>query len=128
MTVERAKRLVELGRDVVLLFDGVSRLVRTHNQTGSASGRTMPGGIDANSIYPAKRLLGAARAIEEGGSLTVIATASAQEAEGDESILSALTGFANAEMRLHAGAVLLDIFPAVDVGRSHTRNLSLIHI
>lgn len=122
MTVERAKRLVELGRDVVLLFDGVSRLVRTHNQTGSASGRTMPGGIDANSIYPAKRLLGAARAIEEGGSLTVIATASAQEAEGDESILSALTGFANAEMRLHAGAVLLDIFPAVDVGRSHTRN------
>lgn len=122
MTVERAKRLVELGRDVVLLFDGVSRLVRTHNQTGSGSGRAMPGGIDANSIYPAKRLLGAARAMEEGGSLTVIATASANEAEGDESILGALTGLANAELRLHAGATMLDVYPAIDVTASHTRN------
>lgn len=122
MTMERAKRLVELGRDVVLLFDGVSRLVRTHNQTGTASGRTMPGGIDANSIYPAKRLLGAARAMEEGGSLTVIATASADEADGDDSILAALTGLANSELRMHAGAAMLGTFPAIDVLGSHTRN------
>ena len=122
MTVERAKRLVELGRDVVLLFDGVSRLVRTHNQTGSSSGRTMPGGIDANSIYPAKRLLGAARAMEEGGSLTVVATASADEADGDDSILQALTGLANMELRLHRGAALLGTHPAIDVMASQTRN------
>ena len=124
MTVERAKRLVELGRDVVLLFDGLSRLVRTHNQTGSASGRTMPGGIDANSIYPAKRLLGAARAMEEGGSLTVVATASAEEADGDDSILAALTGLANSELRLHGGAAMLGTYPAIDVMGSHTRNVS----
>ena len=122
MTLERAKRLVELGRDVVLLFDGVTRLVRAHSQTGPTSGHTMPGGIDSGSIYPAKRLLGAARAMEEGGSLTVIATASFGEASGDDSILSALTGLANMELRLHAGAVQLGTFPAIDVENSHTRN------
>ena len=122
MTLERSKRLVELGRDVVVLFDGVTRLVRAHNQTGSSSGRTMPGGIDAGSIYPAKRLLGAARAMEEGGSLTVIATASLGESDGDESILSALTGLANMELRLHEGATQLGIHPAIDVAHSQTRN------
>ncbi len=122
MTVERAKRLVELGRDVVLLFDGVTRLVRAHSQTGPSSGHTMAGGIDSGSIYPAKRLLGAARAMEEGGSLTVIATASYDEASGDDSILSALTGLANMELRLHAGAASLGTFPAIDVANSHTRN------
>ena len=122
MTLERAKRLVELGRDVVLLFDGVTRLVRAHSQTGPTSGHTMPGGIDSGSIYPAKRLLGAARAMEEGGSLTVIATASFGEASGDDSILSALTGLANMELRLHAGAAQLGTFPAIDVENSHTRN------
>jgi len=122
MTLERAKRLVELGRDVVVLFDGVTRLVRAHSQTGSGSGRSLPGGIDAGSIYPAKRLLGAARAMEEDGSLTVIATASYAESESDDTVLAALTGFANMELRLHEGASQLGTFPAIDVAASHTRN------
>lgn len=127
MTIERAKRLVEMGRDVVVLFDGLTRLVWAQNQNGSSSGKILPGGIDPAAIFVAKRLFGAARALEEGGSLTVIATAaSGTFSQGDETIQDAFVGLANMELHLSADAAAQGIFPAVDLERSHTRRQDLL--
>ena len=127
MTIERAKRLVEMGRDVVIVFDGLTRLIRAQGQVGSASGRMLPGGIEAGSIYAAKRVLGAARALEEGGSLTVIATVNADdESTADTTILDALAGLSNMELHLHRSATELAVFPAVDVEKSFTRYDALL--
>jgi transcription termination factor Rho len=122
MVLEKAKRLVEMKRDVVILLDSITRLARAHNAIMPHSGRVLSGGVDANSLYEPKRFFGAARNIEEGGSLTIIATALIETgSRADEVIFEEFKGTGNLELVLDRRLADLRIFPAIDVNRSGTR-------
>ena len=122
LAIERAKRLVELGKDVVVLLDSMTRLGRAYNQAAPASGRILSGGVDASALYPPKRFFGAARNIENGGSLTILATALVETgSKMDEVIFEEFKGTGNMELRLSRQLADRRIFPAVDVNASSTR-------
>jgi len=127
LAVERAKRLVEQGRDVVILLDSITRLGRAYNLAAPASGRILSGGIDSAALYPPKRFFGAARNIEEGGSLTVIATALIDTgSKMDEVIFEEFKGTGNMELRLDRRMEQKRIFPALDIQASGTRREELL--
>ncbi|MGH7425297.1 MAG: transcription termination factor Rho, partial [Candidatus Methylomirabilales bacterium] len=127
LTLDRAKRLVELGRDVVVLLDGITRLSRAYNLATPASGRVLSGGVDSTALYPPKRFFGAARNIEEGGSLTIIATALVETGSRmDEVIFEEFKGTGNWELRLDRRASEKRIFPAIDIEASGTRKEELL--
>ena len=124
LTLERAKRMVEGGLDVVILLDGLSRLARAYNLAAPGNGRVLVEGVDAAALYPPKRFFGAARTLDEGGSLTVIATAAVETGwRLDEMILESLQGTANSVVRLDRRAADRRVYPAVDVVASCTREL-----
>jgi transcription termination factor Rho len=127
LCIERAKRLVEHGRDVVILLDSITRLGRAYNLAAPASGRILSGGIDSAALYPPKRFFGAARNIEEGGSLTIIATALIETgSKMDEVIFEEFKGTGNMELRLDRKMEQKRIFPAVDIQSSGTRREELL--
>jgi transcription termination factor Rho len=127
LAIERAKRLVELGHDVIVLIDSLTSLARAYNLAAPAATRVPAGSLDAAAVFPVKRLLSAARNIENGGSLTVIATVSAQpESQLDAALLGELEGVANMQLRLSGDAADRRVFPAVDLVRSSTRNEALL--
>jgi transcription termination factor Rho len=127
LAIERAKRLVEQGRDVVILLDSITRLGRAYNLAAPASGRILSGGIDSAALYPPKRFFGAARNIEEGGSLTVIATALIETgSKMDEVIFEEFKGTGNMELRLDRRLEQKRIFPAIDIQASGTRREELL--
>ncbi|WP_129657980.1 transcription termination factor Rho [Rothia uropygialis] len=122
LAIERAKRLVEMGHDVVVLLDSMTRLGRAYNLAAPASGRILSGGVDSAALYPPKRFFGAARNIEEGGSLTILATALVETgSKMDEVIFEEFKGTGNMELRLSRQLADKRIFPAVDVNESGTR-------
>ena len=127
MVFEHARRQVELGRDVVIVLDSITRLARSHNTTGRSSGRTMSGGLDANALAKPKALFGAARAVPDGGSLTVIATALVEtESRMDDVIFEEFKGTGNAELRLTRELADRRVYPAVDIAASGTRREELL--
>ncbi|BCK58202.1 transcription termination factor Rho [Nocardia wallacei] len=127
LAIERAKRLVEMGQDVVVLLDSITRLGRAYNNASPASGRILSGGIDSTALYPPKRFLGAARNIENGGSLTIIATAMVETGStGDTVIFEEFKGTGNAELKLDRKIAERRVFPAVDVNPSGTRRDDLL--
>jgi transcription termination factor Rho len=127
MVFEHARRQVELGRDVVIVLDSITRLARSHNTTGRSSGRTMSGGLDANALAKPKAMFGAARAVPDGGSLTVIATALVEtESRMDDVIFEEFKGTGNAELRLTRELADRRIYPAVDIAASGTRREELL--
>ncbi|WP_332663677.1 transcription termination factor Rho [Aeromicrobium sp.] len=127
LAIERAKRLVELGHDVVLLLDGITRLGRAYNLAAPTSGRIMSGGVDSSALYPPKKFFGAARNIEDGGSLTILATALVETGSRmDEVIFEEFKGTGNWELRLRRDFADKRIFPAVDVDASSTRREELL--
>ena len=127
ITIERAKRMVESGRDVVLIVDGITRLARAYNQAAPATGRVMSGGMDAGAIYPPKKFFGAARNLEEGGSLTILATALVETgSKMDEVIFEEFKGTGNMELRLDRRAAERRMYPAIDVDASSTRQEQLL--
>jgi transcription termination factor Rho len=127
LAIERAKRLVEQGRDVVVLLDSITRLGRAYNNASPASGRILSGGVDSTALYPPKRFLGAARNIEDGGSLTIIATAMVETGStGDTVIFEEFKGTGNAELKLDRKISERRVFPAVDVNPSGTRKDELL--
>ncbi len=127
LAIERAKRLVELGRDVVVLLDSITRLGRAYNLAAPASGRVLSGGVDASALYPPKRFFGAARNIENGGSLTILATALVETgSKMDEVIFEEFKGTGNSELRLSRQLADKRIFPAVDVNASSTRREEML--
>ncbi|WP_052666198.1 transcription termination factor Rho [Nitriliruptor alkaliphilus] len=127
LTIERAKRLAERGKDVVILLDSITRLGRAYNQTAPTSGRIMSGGMDSAALYPPKRFFGAARNIEEGGSLTIIATALIETgSKMDEVIFEEFKGTGNMELRLDRRMEQKRIFPAIDIQASGTRREELL--
>ena len=127
LAIERAKRLVELGHDVVVLLDGITRLGRAYNLAAPASGRILSGGVDSAALYPPKKFFGAARNIENGGSLTIMATALIETGSRmDEVIFEEFKGTGNMELRLTRQLADKRIFPAVDVDASGTRREELL--
>ncbi|WP_354054794.1 transcription termination factor Rho [Dietzia sp. 2505] len=127
LAIERAKRLVEMGQDVVVLLDSITRLGRAYNNSSPASGRILSGGVDSTALYPPKRFLGAARNIENGGSLTIISTAMVETGSaGDTVIFEEFKGTGNAELKLDRRIAERRVFPAVDVGPSGTRKEELL--
>jgi len=127
LAMERAKRLVEQGRDVVILLDSITRLARAYNLSAPASGRIMSGGVDSTALYPPKRFFGAARNIENGGSLTIIATALIETgSKMDEVIFEEFKGTGNMEVRLDRRLEQKRIFPAIDIEASGTRKEELL--
>ncbi|RWZ46587.1 transcription termination factor Rho [Labedella phragmitis] len=127
LAIERAKRLVELGHDVVVLLDSITRLGRAYNLAAPASGRILSGGVDASALYPPKRFFGAARNIENGGSLTILATALVETgSKMDEVIFEEFKGTGNSELRLSRQLADKRIFPAVDVNASSTRREEML--
>lgn len=127
LAIEHAKRLVEMGRDVVVLLDSLTRLARAYNLAAPASGRVLSGGVDAAALAPPKRFLGAARNIEGGGSLTIIATALVETGSlADSVIFEEYKGTGNAELKLDRQIADARVFPAVDVNRSSTRRDELL--
>ncbi|AYF74954.1 transcription termination factor Rho [Nocardia yunnanensis] len=127
LAIERAKRLVEQGQDVVVLLDSITRLGRAYNNSSPASGRILSGGVDSTALYPPKRFLGAARNIENGGSLTIIATAMVETGStGDTVIFEEFKGTGNAELKLDRKIAERRVFPAVDVNPSGTRRDDLL--
>ncbi|WP_344047735.1 transcription termination factor Rho, partial [Microbacterium terricola] len=127
LAIERAKRLVELGRDVVVLLDSITRLGRAYNISAPTSGRVLSGGVDASALYPPKRFFGAARNIENGGSLTILATALVETgSKMDEVIFEEFKGTGNSELRLSRSLADKRIFPAVDVNASSTRREEML--
>ncbi|HEX7210638.1 MAG TPA: transcription termination factor Rho [Propionibacteriaceae bacterium] len=127
LAIERAKRLVELGHDVVVLLDGITRLSRAYNLAAPASGRILSGGVDSAALYPPKKFLGAARNIEGGGSLTIVATALVETgSKMDEVIFEEFKGTGNSEIRLRREFAEKRIFPAIDVDASSTRREELL--
>ncbi|MFC4555980.1 transcription termination factor Rho [Georgenia faecalis] len=127
LAIERAKRLVELGQDVVVLLDSITRLSRAYNLAAPASGRILSGGVDASALYPPKKFFGAARNIEHGGSLTIIASALVETgSKMDEVIFEEFKGTGNMELRLSRQLADKRIFPAVDVNASGTRREELL--
>ncbi|GAB3276939.1 transcription termination factor Rho [Microbacterium lacusdiani] len=127
LAIERAKRLVELGRDVVVLLDSITRLGRAYNVSAPTSGRVLSGGVDASALYPPKRFFGAARNIENGGSLTILATALVETgSKMDEVIFEEFKGTGNMELRLSRQLADKRIFPAVDINASSTRREEML--
>lgn len=127
LAIERAKRLVELGQDVVVLLDSITRLGRAYNLAAPASGRILSGGVDASALYPPKKFFGAARNIEDGGSLTIIASALVETgSKMDEVIFEEFKGTGNMELRLSRQLADRRIFPAVDVNASGTRREEML--
>jgi transcription termination factor Rho len=127
LAVERAKRLVELGHDVVVLLDSITRLGRAYNLAAPSSGRILSGGVDSTALLPPKRFLGAARNIENGGSLTIFATALVETSStGDSLIFEELKATGNAELKLDRSTAARRVFPAVDVTQSSTRREDLL--
>ncbi|MFC3491275.1 transcription termination factor Rho [Glycomyces rhizosphaerae] len=127
LAIERAKRLVELGHDVVVLLDSITRLGRAYNNSSPASGRILSGGIDSTALYPPKRFLGAARNIEHGGSLTIIGTALVETGSmGDTVIFEEFKGTGNAELKLDRKIAEKRTYPAIDVHQSSTRKDELM--
>ncbi len=127
LAIERAKRLVEYGNDVVVLLDSITRLGRAYNNASPASGRILSGGVASTALYPPKRFLGAARNIENGGSLTIIATALVETGStGDTVLFEEFKGTSNAELKLDRQIADRRVFPAVDVNPSSTRKDQLL--
>jgi transcription termination factor Rho len=127
IALERAKRMVELGRDVVILLDSITRLARAYNLAIPTSGRTLSGGFDPAALYPPKRFFGAARKMEEGGSLTIIGTALVDTGSRmDELVYEEFKGTGNMELHLDRKLAERRIFPSIDVGRSGTRKEELL--
>ena len=127
LAIERAKRLVESGTDVVILLDSITRLARAHNLATPASGRILSGGVDSTALYPPKRFFGAARNIEEGGSLTIIGTALVETGSRmDEVIFEEFKGTGNMELRLDRKLADKRIYPAIDIESSGTRREELL--
>ena len=127
LAIERAKRLVEMGTDVVILLDSITRLARAHNLATPASGRILSGGVDSTALYPPKRFFGAARNIEEGGSLTILGTALVETGSRmDEVIFEEFKGTGNMELRLDRKLADKRIYPAIDVEASGTRREELL--
>ena len=127
LAIERAKRLVELGHDVVVLLDGITRLGRAYNLAAPASGRILSGGVDSSALYPPKKFFGAARNIEDGGSLTILATALIETgSKMDEVIFEEFKGTGNMELRLRREFADKRIFPAIDAVQSGTRREELL--
>ena len=127
LAIERAKRLVELGHDVVVLLDSITRLGRAYNISAPASGRILSGGVDSSALYPPKRFFGAARNIENGGSLTILATALVETgSKMDEVIFEEFKGTGNMELRLSRSLADKRIFPAVDINASGTRREEML--
>ena len=127
LAIERAKRLVELGHDVVVLLDSITRLGRAYNLSAPASGRILSGGVDSSALYPPKKFFGAARNIENGGSLTIIATALVETgSKMDEVIFEEFKGTGNMELRLSRQLSDKRIFPAVDINASGTRREEML--
>lgn len=127
LALERAKRLVEVGRDVVILLDGITRLTRSYNLAVPSSGRTLSGGVDPAALYPPKRFFGAARNTEEGGTLTIIATCLVDTGSRmDDLIYEEFKGTGNMEVHLDRRLAERRIFPAIDIQRSGTRREELL--
>lgn len=127
MVLERAKRLVEVGRDVVILMDSITRLARAYNLVVTPSGRTLSGGIDPSALYPPKRFFGAARNIEEGGSLTIIATCLVDTGSRmDDVVYEEFKGTGNMELHLSRRLQERRVYPAIDIERSSTRREELL--
>ncbi|HEY8982977.1 MAG TPA: transcription termination factor Rho [Streptomyces sp.] len=127
LVVERAKRLVEAGEDVVILLDSLTRLCRAHNNAAPGNGRTLSGGVDAGALLGPKRFFGAARAVEEGGSLTILATALVETgSRADDYYFEELKGTGNMELRLDREPASRRLFPAVDLYTSGTRREELL--
>ena len=127
VVIERAKRMVEYGEDVVIVLDGITRLSRAYNQAAPATGRIMSGGLDSGALYPPKRFFGAARNVEEGGSLTILATALIDTgSKMDEVIFEEFKGTGNMELRLDRRIAERRIYPAIDVDASSTRHEELL--
>ena len=127
LAIERAKRLVELGQDVVVLLDSMTRLARAYNIAAPASGRILSGGVDAQALYPPKKFFGAARNIENGGSLTIISSALVETgSKMDEVIFEEFKGTGNMELRLSRELADKRLFPAIDINASGTRREELI--
>ena len=127
LAIEKAKRMVEKGEDVVVILDGITRLSRAYNLAAPATGRIMSGGIDAGALYPPKKFFGAARNIEEGGSLTILATALVEtNSRMDDAIFEEFKGTGNMELRLDRKMAERRIFPAIDVDASSTRHEELL--
>jgi len=127
MALERAKRLVEIGRDVAILMDSITRLARAYNLVVTPSGRTLSGGIDPSALYPPKRFFGAARNIEEGGSLTIIATCLIDTGSRmDDVVYEEFKGTGNMELHLSRRLQERRVFPAIDIERSSTRREELL--
>jgi transcription termination factor Rho len=129
LVIERAKRLVEDGEDVVIILDGITRLSRAYNLAAPTTGRVMSGGIDTGALYPPKRFFGAARNVEEGGSLTILATALVETGSRmDEVIFEEFKGTGNMELRLDRRLAERRIYPAIDVDASSTRHEELLFL
>ena len=127
LAIEKAKRMVEAGEDVVIILDGITRLSRAYNLAAPATGRIMSGGIDAGALYPPKKFFGAARNIEEGGSLTILATALVEtNSRMDDAIFEEFKGTGNMELRLDRRLAERRIYPAIDVDASSTRHEELL--
>jgi len=127
MVLEKAKRLVEMKRDVVILLDSITRLARAHNAVMPHSGRVLSGGVDANALYEPKRFFGAARNVEEGGSLTILATALIETgSRADEVIFEEFKGTGNLELVLDRRLADMRVFPAIDLLKSGTRREELL--
>jgi transcription termination factor Rho len=127
LAIERAKRLVEMGHDVVVLLDSITKLGRAYNLAAPASGRILSGGVDSAALYPPKKFFGAARNIENGGSLTILATALVETGSRmDEVIFEEFKGTGNMELKLDRGLANRRIFPAVDVNNSGTRREEIL--
>jgi len=127
LCIERAKRLVEKGRDVVIILDGITRLARAYNLAAPATGRIMSGGVDSGALYPPKKFFGAARNIEEGGSLTILASALVETgSKMDEVIFEEFKGTGNMELKLDRRLAERRLFPAINVNESSTRHEELL--
>ncbi|HET9089431.1 MAG TPA: transcription termination factor Rho [Acidimicrobiales bacterium] len=127
LVIERAKRLVEQGRDVVIILDGITRLARAYNLAAPATGRIMSGGVDSGALYPPKKFFGAARNIEEGGSLTILASALVETgSKMDEVIFEEFKGTGNMELKLDRRLAERRLYPAIDVNGSSTRHEELL--
>ncbi len=127
LAIERAKRLVEQGRDVVIILDGITRLARAYNLAQPATGRIMSGGVDSGALYPPKKFFGAARNTEEGGSLTILATALVETgSKMDEVIFEEFKGTGNMELRLDRRLAERRLYPSIDVNASSTRHEELL--
>ncbi len=127
MTIAKARRMVEAGKDVVIMLDGITRLSRAYNLAAPASGKILSGGIDAGALYPPKKFFGSARNVEEGGSLTILATALVDtNSRMDEAIFEEFKGTGNMELRLDRKVAERRIYPAIDVDASSTRHEELL--